>query len=108
MIARIWHGVTRTADADRYARYIEETGLRAQAETPGNMGSFILRRPADGADGESRDTEFVVLSLWESLDAIRRFAGETPETAVFYPEDDAYLVRRDLTVQHYEVAAKTA
>src|SRR3954463_16756360 len=104
MIARTWHGVTRTADADRYTKYIEETGLRAQARTPGNMGSFILRRPADGADGESEDTEFFVLSLWESMDAVKRFAGETPGTAVFYPEDDAFLVRRDLTAKHYEVA----
>jgi heme-degrading monooxygenase HmoA len=104
MIARTWRGVTRAADADRYAKYIEETGLRAYGETPGNMGSFILRKAEGG--GAEATTEFLVLSFWESMDAVKRFAGPTPETAVFYPEDDAYLVRRDLTVEHYEVVAR--
>jgi heme-degrading monooxygenase HmoA len=49
-------------------------------------------------------TEFVMFTLWESLDAVRAFAGEDYETAVFYPEDDRYLVERDLTSEHYEVA----
>ena len=49
-------------------------------------------------------TEFVMFTLWESYDAIKAFAGEDYETAVFYPEDDRYLVERDLTSAHYEVA----
>jgi hypothetical protein len=114
MIARMWRGVTRASSADEYTRYIEETGLRAYGETPGNMGSFILRRPADDTVSSSPDTdgvpltEFLVLSFWESMDAVRRFAGPTPETAVFYPQDDQYLVRRGLTVDHYEVVARGA
>ena len=104
MIARTWRGVTRAADADRYADYIEATGLRAFAETPGNLGALLLRRPTDEA-GEP-GTEFVVMSLWDSTDAVKRFAGPEPERAVFYPEDDQYLVRRDLTVQHYEVVVR--
>lgn len=47
----------------------------------------------------------VMFSLWDSMDAVRRFAGDDPEIAVFYPEDDRYLVDRDLTVRHYEVDA---
>jgi heme-degrading monooxygenase HmoA len=50
-------------------------------------------------------TEFCLITVWESWDAIRAFAGENPEQAVFYPDDDKYLVERDLTVQHYEVFA---
>jgi hypothetical protein len=46
----------------------------------------------------------VALSLWTSMEAVRRFAGDQPERAVFYPEDDRFLVDRETTVHHYEVA----
>lgn len=97
MIARVWKGQVRTVDAEAYAGYVERTGVAAHRRTPGNRGSMILRR----AEGE--ETTFVVVSLWDSLDAIRGFAGEDPEVAVFYPEDEAYLLERDSTVTHFEV-----
>jgi len=101
MIARTWRGVTRASDSDRYAQYIEATGMRAFADTPGNLGAVLLRRPTD-ATGQP-GTEFFVLSFWESMDAVKKFAGPKPEQAVFYPDDDAFLVSRDLTVDHFEV-----
>ena len=45
----------------------------------------------------------MIVSLWDSMDAVRRFAGESPERAVFYPEDERFLVARDEQVTHYEV-----
>ena len=98
MIARIWRGVVRTQDADAYVEYIRDTGLREYATTPGNHGAWMLRR----TDGDR--TEVVTFSLWESYEAIRAFAGDDPEAAVFYPEDDRYLLERDDRVAHYEVA----
>ena len=100
VIARIWRGAVRAADADAYVAYIEETGLREYRETPGNRGAWLLRRD----DGDR--TEFVTFTLWDSLDAIRAFAGDDVETAVYYPEDDRYLVERDVTVKHYEVTTE--
>jgi heme-degrading monooxygenase HmoA len=97
MIARIWKGAVRREDRDAYADYIGETGLTGYVATPGNRGAWMLRRDV----GER--TEFVMFTLWDSLDAIRAFAGDDVETAVYYPEDDRYLVERDLTVAHYEV-----
>jgi heme-degrading monooxygenase HmoA len=97
MTARIWRGVVRREDADEYATYIGETGFDAYGATPGNRGALMLRRD----DGDR--TEFLTFSLWESLDAIRAFAGDDIETAVYYPEDDRYLIERDSTVKHYEV-----
>jgi heme-degrading monooxygenase HmoA len=99
VIARTWRGWTRRVDADAYTDYVLETGIAAYRATPGNRGAYILRRD----DGER--TEFVTFSLWESLDDIRGFAGDEIGRAVFYPEDDRYLVDRELTVDHYEVAA---
>jgi heme-degrading monooxygenase HmoA len=97
MIARSWRGAVKNEDAEAYAAYIDETGMRGYAETPGNIGAYMLARPAGGL------TEIVTFSLWESLDAIKAFAGADYETAVFYPEDDRYLVERDLTCTHWEV-----
>jgi heme-degrading monooxygenase HmoA len=62
----------------------------------------MLRRDVDGL------TEFVMFTLWESLDAVKAFAGDDHERAVFYPEDDRFLVDRDLTATHYEVETHIA
>ena len=101
MIARSWRGAVRTADKDAYAAYIDETGMREYANTPGNRGAWMLTRELGDL------TEFVTFSLWESIDAIKAFAGEDYATAVFYPEDDRYLVERDSTCTHWEVARAT-
>jgi heme-degrading monooxygenase HmoA len=97
MIARTWRGATRAEDTEAYLRYLHETGFRAIRETPGNIGALGLRRIVDGK------AEFLVVSFWESEDAVRRFAGNDPERAVFYPEDDRFLVERDNHVSHFEV-----
>ncbi|HEV8125046.1 MAG TPA: antibiotic biosynthesis monooxygenase [Gemmatimonadales bacterium] len=97
MIARTWRGAVRAADADRYLAYLEETGLASYRSTPGNRGATVLRRILGD------ECEFLILSLWESREAIKAFAGEEISVARFYPEDDQFLVNRDLTVNHYEV-----
>jgi heme-degrading monooxygenase HmoA len=100
VIARVWRGWTRTADADAYVAYIDATGMASYAATPGNRGAWMLRRALD--DGR---TEFVTLSLWESMDAVRAFAGDDPSRAVFYPDDERSLVDRETTVTHFDVAS---
>jgi heme-degrading monooxygenase HmoA len=97
MIARTWAGATRASDADTYLDYLHATGFAGYRATPGNRGVLSFRR----VSGDR--AEFLLLSLWESEEAIRRFAGDDIERAVFYPEDDRFLVSRDERVQHYEV-----
>lgn len=99
MIARIWRGAVRAGDGDAYADYMERTGVAGYAATEGNRGVWMLRRDVGDL------TEFVMFTLWESFDAIKRFAGDAYETAVFYPEDDRFLVERDPSATHYTVAA---
>ena len=97
MIARIWRGAVRRGEADRYVDYLQETGIPAYRGTPGNRGAWILR-------SDRRElTEFVTLSFWDSLESVQAFAGSEPDHAVFYPEDDRFLVERDLHVTHYEL-----
>ncbi len=100
MIARVWRGVVRREDSDAYAAYILDTGIAGYAATPGNRGAWMLRR-----EDEDR-TEFVTFTLWDSLDDVRRFAGDDVEASVHYPEDDRYLIEADRTVAHYEVAGR--
>ena len=97
MIARIWRGAVRAEDADQYSSYMERTGVAGYAETSGNRGVHMLRRLVGDR------CEFVMFTFWDSLDAVRAFAGEDYERAVFYPEDDRFLVERDERAEHYEV-----
>jgi heme-degrading monooxygenase HmoA len=97
MIARIWQGATKADDADAYLDYLHETGLFAYRATPGNRGVLALRRVVDGR------AELLLLTLWESEEAIRRFAGDDIGRAVFYPEDERFLVEKDDHVSHYDV-----
>jgi heme-degrading monooxygenase HmoA len=98
MIARIWRGAVRAQDAPAYAKYVQQTGIDGYKGTAGNRGAWLLWRV------EGDRAEFVTMSLWESRAAIEAFAGQDIDTAVFYPDDDQYLIERDLTVQHYQVA----
>lgn len=97
MIARIWRGAVRLDDAAVYADYIRETGFAEYAQTAGNRGAWLLRRH------QGDRSEFITLSLWDSVDAIRAFAGDDIEAAVLYPEDARYLVGGQSTVTHYPV-----
>ncbi len=98
MIARTWRGWVRTEDRDAYVAYIEGTGIAQYRATPGNLEAHLLTR-----DLEDGLTEVVTLSFWTSLDAVRAFAGDDVEVARFYPEDDRYLVDREVTVTHFQV-----
>jgi heme-degrading monooxygenase HmoA len=101
MIARRWRGwADGPANADAYVAHFERT-VRPQLEaTDGFVDARLERVP-----GEGGRTELVVVTRWASLDAIRAFAGDDVETAVYYPEDDRYLVERDLQVKHYDVTS---
>ena len=101
MIARVWRGTVRRGDADEYADYIRETGFGAYGETDGNRGAWLLQRDFE-RDGEAL-TEFVTYSLWEGWEAIKAFAGENPEVAVLYAEDERFLVEGGDGAAHFEV-----
>ena len=96
MIARTWRGATSSEDADAYHQYLNRTGVRACEATPGNRGVYLFRRMVDAR------AEFLFVSLWDSMDAVTRFAGAEGQ-AVFYPEDERYLIDFDRDVAHYEV-----
>src|SRR5262245_37285041 len=99
MIARRWRGTVRSADHDAYLHYVEETGVAALLATPGNEDVVIFRHSDEGAD----TSEIEVVSLWRDRASIRAFAGDDIDVARFFPDDDRYLVERELTVRHDDV-----
>jgi heme-degrading monooxygenase HmoA len=101
MIARTWRGATKAKDSAAYLGYLHRTGFAEYRKTDGNRGVLALRRIVDDR------AEFLLVSLWESMESIRRFAGDEVDKAVFYPEDDRFLVDRDDHVTHFEVVFNT-
>jgi len=97
MIARIWHGITSKSKADEYAEYLNKTGVRDYQATKGNRAVHVLRRI------EGEQAHFLVVTFWDSLEAIKDFAGEDVEKARYYPEDQDYLLAFEERVAHYEV-----
>ena len=102
MISRIWHGWTTPADADRYEALLKEeifVGIQNR-HIPGFQGIQLLRR----FDGQ--EVEFVTIMSFDSLDAVRGFAGEDYEVAVVPEKARALLSHFDGRSQHYEVRAE--
>ena len=100
MIARLWRGTTRAEQSEGYLSYLLETGIPGDRATAGNQGVQILRR----IEGEI--AHFLLISYWESFEAIARFAGDDLEQARYYPRDAEFLLELEPKVAHYEVAAQ--
>ena len=98
LIARLWHGVVPAAKGDAYAAYLRQTGVTECRATPGNRGVEVLRRTLGD------ETHFLFISFWDSMDAIRIFAGDDVERAHYYLQDRDYLLELEPTVTHYEVS----
>lgn len=99
MIARVWHGVVPQAKADGYAEYLSDSdlGVRDYQRTPGNRGACLLRRvQGDGV-------HFLLISFWESREAIQAYSGPDIERARYHPYDRECLVEPEPNVTHYEV-----
>ena len=101
MIARIWHGVTARSKSDEYLDYLNRTGIPDYRATEGNRGVIVLRRI------EEDESHFLLISLWQSFDAIKKFAGDDTRRARYYPEDEQYLLELEPHVQHYEIVSET-
>ena len=100
MIARIWHGVTPKSKREGHVEQIKKTGLTDFAHLKGNLGAYVLARDYDD------NTEFLVISLWDSADSIKAFAGDDIEKTRYYPDDHKFLLELEPKVKHYQVEAK--
>ena len=95
MIARMWRGSAIRERADDYVKHLKQSVVPELRQINGFKGVYLLRR-------ESSDVvEFVVMTLWESMDAIRKFAGENPEVAVVAPAARELFREYDAEVKHF-------
>jgi heme-degrading monooxygenase HmoA len=97
MIARIWHGTATSDKAASYSSHFTRNVAPHLTDIVGHRGAYLLRRETDG------QVEFVAITLWDSIEAIRHFAGHNPEIAIVEPEARAALSKFDDFVRHYEV-----
>jgi heme-degrading monooxygenase HmoA len=98
MIVRVWRGEATSDSAEAHQHHMTAHGVRALANIPGHRAAYLLRRPTDG------HVEFPAPTLWDSIDAIKRFAGADPTAAVVEPEARAVLSDFDEFVRHYDLA----
>jgi heme-degrading monooxygenase HmoA len=101
MIARHWRGWTTGHDAEEYERLLKNKVLPGLQHVEGYRCGYVFRK-----DG-SEETEFVVVNFFDSLEAVRRFAGPDYSVAVFEPEARRLLSRIEPLAAHYEVRVNT-
>jgi len=100
MIMKIWHGIAGNKKGGDFHKYLMETGINFYRSQQGNRGVFVLRRV------QNDKTHFLLLSLWDSLEAIAKFAGSDIDKAMyFFPEDQIFLEEMEPNVLHYEILA---
>jgi heme-degrading monooxygenase HmoA/uncharacterized protein YciI len=102
MIVRFWKARSTVQASEKYVEHATQKVFPALDEIDGHRGAYLLRRAVDDA------IEFVVLTLWDSMESVRKFAGVKPEQAVVGPEARAVLTSFDETVTHFEVVSRTA
>ena len=97
MIARVWRGWTKAEDADAYEKLLREVVYPGLHKIEGYHGGYILRQEMGD------ETEFVTVNLFESLEAVKAFAGSSYETPVFEPEARRLLSKVEPIARHYDV-----
>jgi heme-degrading monooxygenase HmoA len=98
MIMRQWRGRVPAEKAADYLEFLKTSGFKDYASTPGNLAVYAFTRARDGI------TEIVLVTLWDSVEAIKRFAGDDYQKAHYYPEDKDFLLEFEPLVEHYDVA----
>jgi heme-degrading monooxygenase HmoA len=101
MIVRMWHGRVPNEKAARYREFVNARAIPDYRSVPGNISVHILERV------EGDVTHFATLTFWESMDAVRGFAGQDVEAAKYYPEDQEFLLEFEPKVVHYEVVGQS-
>ena len=97
MILRTWHGRTRLEDADSYERFMRERAAPDYGSVPGLVRAVFTRRD------EEQAAHFLLVTVWDSMDSVRKFAGGDPARAKYYPEDEAFLLERETEALNHRV-----
>jgi len=96
MISRVWHGWTKAEHADEYEGMLRADVLPSIGRVKGYLGAYLLRR------GVGDDVEFITITQFDDMEAVRQFAGEDYTRAVIHPPARKILTRFDERSVHYE------
>jgi heme-degrading monooxygenase HmoA len=96
-IMRLWHGKVAIEKADEYERFMIEKAAPDYGSVDGLLKLYFQRR------NENKIAHFLLVTIWDSLESIKKFAGANPELAKYYPEDDNFLLEKETHTHLYEV-----
>ena len=97
MIVRMWHGRVDSSKSDEYAEFMKQRAAPDYSSVDGLQKLLFLRTD------EKDVTHFLLVTYWDSMESVKRFAGEEPEKAKYYPEDDQFLLEKEELSALYEV-----
>ncbi len=96
-IMRLWHGEVAIGQADEYEQFMIERAVPDYASVDGLMNLYFQRK------NEPTKARFLLVTIWDSLESIKKFAGAEPELAKYYPQDDDFLLSKEKHVSMYDV-----
>ncbi len=96
-IMRLWHGEVAIEKADEYERFTIERAAPDYGSVEGLIKLYFQRK------NEEKTAHFLLVTLWDSIDSVKKFAGDNPEIAKYYPEDDNFLLEKEEYVSMYDV-----
>ncbi len=97
MVVRMWHGRVDSSKSDEYAEFMKQRAAPDYSSVDGLQKLLFLRKD------EEYVTHFLLVTYWDSIESVKRFAGEEPEKAKYYPEDDQFLLEKEELSALYEV-----
>ena len=97
MVARIWHGRTPAEKTDEYRQYLFEVGVKKIASLPGNRGVQMM------VSKSAEQGEFMIVSYWDSIEAIKGYAGEDYTKVHDLPRDKEFLIDQEKLVRHFSL-----
>lgn len=96
-IMRLWHGEVAIEKADEYEKFMIDRAAPDYGSVEGLIKLYFQRK------NEEKKAHFLLVTLWDSIDSVKKFAGDNPEIAKYYPEDDDFLLEKEKHVSMYEV-----
>jgi len=97
MILRSWHGIVPIEKAESFKNHLLATGVAEVKSISGNLEVFIYNQSQNDLE------HFFMVSYWDNMESIKKYAGKNPHIAVCYPEDDKYGLISDPIVLHHEI-----
>ena len=94
---RLWHGEVALERADDYQKFMVERAAPDYGSVEGLIKLYFQRKD------EEKKAHFLLVTLWDSIDSVKKFAGDNPEIAKYYPEDESFLLEKEKHVSMYEV-----